>query len=111
MRARHGFPDRESVPLYSGGGRGDHRPYRDLCSTCIHAEACRGRSTSDNPILFCEEFEVLVGQTDGQASVVFGRTRRRASRKPIGLCLNCDNAATCTIPRPDGGIWHCQEYR
>jgi NADH-quinone oxidoreductase subunit E len=27
-----------------------------------------------------------------------------------GLCLNCANRETCTFPKPEGGVWHCDEY-
>lgn len=28
-----------------------------------------------------------------------------------GLCMNCDNRFTCAFPVPEGGVWHCEEYR
>jgi hypothetical protein len=28
-----------------------------------------------------------------------------------GLCVNCDNRHTCTFPKPEEGVWHCEEYR
>jgi hypothetical protein len=28
-----------------------------------------------------------------------------------GLCMNCDNRFECRLPRPEGGVWHCEEYR
>ena len=28
-----------------------------------------------------------------------------------GLCMNCDNRFDCLLPRPEGGVWHCEEYR
>ena len=27
-----------------------------------------------------------------------------------GLCMNCDNRFDCLLPRPEGGVWHCEEY-
>jgi glutamate dehydrogenase (NAD(P)+) len=27
-----------------------------------------------------------------------------------GLCVNCRNDATCILPRPEGGVWRCEEY-
>ncbi len=27
-----------------------------------------------------------------------------------GLCLNCDNRASCRFPIVDGGVWYCEEY-
>jgi len=28
-----------------------------------------------------------------------------------GLCINCENRFTCILPKPAGGVWHCEEYR
>jgi hypothetical protein len=27
-----------------------------------------------------------------------------------GLCMNCANRDTCLYPKPEGGVWHCEEY-
>lgn len=27
-----------------------------------------------------------------------------------GLCTTCIHAETCEFPRPDGGVWRCEEY-
>jgi len=27
-----------------------------------------------------------------------------------GLCINCENRFTCILPKPAGGVWHCEEY-
>jgi hypothetical protein len=29
----------------------------------------------------------------------------------MGICSNCDNCRTCVFPKPEGGIWHCEEYQ
>jgi hypothetical protein len=29
----------------------------------------------------------------------------------LGLCGLCEDRSTCTYPRPEGGVWHCEEYR
>jgi hypothetical protein len=28
-----------------------------------------------------------------------------------GLCINCDVRGTCTFPKPEGGVWFCEEYQ
>jgi len=28
-----------------------------------------------------------------------------------GLCINCENRNTCKFIKPNGGVWHCEEYR
>ena len=27
-----------------------------------------------------------------------------------GLCVNCDHRFTCTLPKPESGVWYCEEY-
>jgi hypothetical protein len=103
-------PSPADVPAASTMAASARRQYRDLCSTCKHAAACGGRSTPERPIFFCEEFEV-----SGPAAP--SPPERPAESSPAapgdykGLCMNCEDRGTCTIPKPEGGVWHCEEYR
>jgi len=27
-----------------------------------------------------------------------------------GLCVNCDHRDVCTLRKPEGGVWRCEEY-
>ena len=27
-----------------------------------------------------------------------------------GLCSICEDRKTCTFIKPEGGVWHCEEY-
>ncbi|MCF7919234.1 MAG: hypothetical protein K9N06_04920 [Candidatus Cloacimonetes bacterium] len=27
-----------------------------------------------------------------------------------GLCTNCENRFICKLPRPETGVWYCEEY-
>lgn len=27
-----------------------------------------------------------------------------------GLCVNCANREVCRHPKPEGGVWHCEEF-
>ena len=86
--------------------------HRDLCSTCNHAPACSNRGTPDSPMFFCEEFDAYVPVTvDAGSRPAPAGTAIRESQKHKGLCANCENRETCTMPRPEGGVWHCEEYR
>jgi len=31
--------------------------------------------------------------------------------KHTGLCSICENRPACAFPKPEGGVWHCEEYR
>jgi len=34
----------------------------------------------------------------------------RDSARYKGLCRNCKKRQDCTVPKPDGGIWRCEDY-
>ncbi len=86
--------------------------YRDLCSTCNHAPTCGNRNAANKPIFYCEEFynyiPVAVKKPLVSATVPIETID---SDKYKGLCSNCIDRETCLFPKPDGGIWHCEEYR
>jgi hypothetical protein len=113
MPAKRPVPDPESIPRYTLGRADASRPYRDLCSTCNHAKVCGGRSTPERPIFFCEEFEAFVPLPAAELAIAVPTqpAKRQSAGERAGLCMNCDNAETCSSPKPEGGVWHCEEYR
>jgi hypothetical protein len=91
--------------------------YRGLCSTCRNAPTCTFPRDPSKPTFYCEQFE-----TDKPPPIKTTLKEELPSRelrageekdltKFIGLCSNCDNRRACTFPRPEGGIWHCEEYQ
>ena len=32
------------------------------------------------------------------------------STEQKGLCRNCKKEKTCKLPKPEGGVWRCEEY-
>ena len=49
---------------------------------------------------------------DGQRTDMQPNTRDPEKEiRPIkGLCMNCAHSAYCLLPRPESGVWHCEEY-
>jgi hypothetical protein len=96
--------------------------YPGLCSTCRHAGSCTYQSDPKRPVLSCEEFEIETGEparvsgsdvlsacpTDTPALAGAGDEDDFARYK--GLCGNCEQRKSCTFPKPEGGVWHCEEY-
>jgi len=83
--------------------------YLGLCSTCGYFNGCTLRSSSESPVLFCEEFDSLIpGATLGHP--VERESNANSSDGHIGLCINCDNRDVCGFHKPEGGIWNCEEY-
>lgn len=92
--------------------------YNDLCSTCNHAETCLSKKTRQRPVWFCEEFDdyvvvkelydIAVQPTDSQDRFSAGEDEAGQFK---GICMNCENRRTCNYLKPNGGIWHCEEYK
>jgi len=109
-----------AVPLARGGraisrssaSRAEERgSKRVLCPTCIHVDHCVLYSSGEKPAWFCEEF-VAAGAPPRQARPEPAEAiPEPGERKHMGLCVNCDDRDTCTFPRPEGGVWRCNEYR
>ena len=38
------------------------------------------------------------------------RVKGKNSEQFKGLCKNCKKRKTCTLPKPEGGVWRCEEY-
>jgi len=102
------------------------RNYRGLCSTCKNTSTCTYPRDPDRPIFYCCEHEGYE-ECEGSVSLALLRPGNIFSQKPDfvakpltmepatgvdkGLCRNCTNRETCTFPKPEGGVWHCDEYR
>jgi hypothetical protein len=93
--------------------------FTGLCATCAVVDTCISAKNSGYPVVECEEYE-----EDGRtfSETVEVRTlRTREKVKPLaktpeeeavveGLCETCVHRETCTFPRVEGGVWHCEEY-
>lgn len=91
-----------------------------LCKTCKNNGNCTYRSAENDgqPILYCEEAEPIEGVQERIIPVsppvkreilAYPETPENADHR--SLCFNCENRQNCTYPKPEGGVWHCQEYR
>ena len=95
---------------YSGG---EQPEYLGLCSTCRHASTCTFPRNGDRPVHFCEEFEVEVNEP---AQTVVSHEEKVEQGTPAdrekypGICSTCARRDTCTFPKPEGGVWQCEEF-
>jgi len=82
-----------------------------LCLTCNNAPGCYYRARR-GPALFCELFDDFVDLAAPRGG--FGAAPVTTPAKPAparaGLCGNCEHQQTCTHPRPEAGVWHCEDY-
>lgn len=126
LSALHRLPDREdriSGDPDSTDETGRPTPheteYAGLCMTCVHSSTCAFPRRKDQPVLSCEEFDDRVegsAETTGADDPLVRESQARVTdvtHEPhghTGLCATCDNRETCTYPKPEGGIWHCEEF-
>jgi hypothetical protein len=73
------------------------RELQALCTTCIYAHACVYYKQANKAVIQCESYKV-----DDEGPGV---------PEPKGLCKNCDNLSTCSLPGKNTGVWHCNEYK
>jgi hypothetical protein len=90
-------------------------PNMGLCATCTEAPHCAYVKNASRPILFCEMFNEGEPKEQIETEQPLSSPRSPEEGRPVsqlkGLCANCDHRDTCTYPKPEGGVWHCEEYR
>ncbi len=84
-----------------------------VCSACKYDPGCIYETSSAGVILQCEQFELAFPAQGGSETRTRGGAFRYGApdrKEPAGLCSNCENRFTCIYPKPEGGVWHCEEY-
>ena len=86
--------------------------YNDLCVTCNYGPECTSRKNIVRPVYFCENFDDYTKPEQAEVEVrpTPGKAVDEKSQEFKGLCLNCDHRDTCAFPKPESGVWHCEEY-
>jgi hypothetical protein len=96
--------------------------YAGLCSCCVQAPDCTFPRMVNQAVIQCEEWgeewgvESTIPVTAEQQARVAPRAARATPRMvpeplPKGLCATCEEYAACEYAKPEGGVWHCDEYR
>jgi len=107
-----------------GGEKLERRPreaavtYPGLCSSCVHAPDCTFPRFAGQAVIQCEEwgFEMAApeaAQEQARVAPLAARSTPRVVPEPLakGLCATCEEYPTCEYAKPEGGVWHCEEYR
>jgi len=90
--------------------------YDGLCSTCKFSSSCMFRKNQSESIHFCEEYEqadasqIYEAKQSPRSNSAADSLIDQSSNKVMGLCSNCKNRSTCSFPKPESGVWHCEEY-
>ena len=80
-----------------------------LCLACKHDPGCIWENASESAILQCEQFEMSPPAEVHRGTRAVPRIKV-VSNGYAGLCANCENRETCIYPKPEGGVWRCEEY-
>ena len=98
----------------------DKKRYLGLCSYCKLELNCIFIRDPNRPVCECEEFEEITYvsiQVPNQKNISSINSSKNPSAREDslpsykGLCSNCEERATCVYPKPEGGVWRCDEYR
>jgi len=92
---------------------------KGLCQTCRHTPSCLFLEHNRSPVAQCEEFDTDGARpvrSEGKTVRAPGSTMvpdasRGGKRRFTGLCTDCENRTSCAFPKPEGGVWHCEEYK
>lgn len=92
---------------------------RGLCSACRHEAGCIYPRSKDQVVLNCGQFEPAPPAPRppaGRDQVELEKLWKESSAPKVdskfqGLCASCEDREVCIYPKPEGGVWRCEEYR
>jgi hypothetical protein len=92
----------------------DAEAYKGLCEACAIAPQCTFPRDPVKKVVHCEEFVGIV-KPDIRLAPPAARAWPRPAPAPPraglrGLCADCALRETCTYPKPESGVWRCEEY-
>lgn len=113
--------DNPSAPALSLHTASEEKPEEappGICALCTNYPDCTFPKP-EGGVRFCDELD-YPGQPKDVENVNqpvywgrFGFSDRRAGQEPenlAGLCPSCENRFECRFPKPEGGVWHCEEF-
>jgi hypothetical protein len=92
---------------------------KGICGTCIYGLDCVHVESPENPKIFCEEYESEEhpamrisegGLLNAMPDSLRQETEDLRKARELGLCFNCAHREGCSFQKPEGGVWHCEEY-
>lgn len=85
-----------------------------VCLACRYGLDCIYEAGAHGLILQCEQFELALPAPSVRATATKGLTAAdplATANGLAGLCSNCEFRDACIYPKPEGGVWRCEEYR
>lgn len=84
---------------------------RSLCRDCASGQGCSLHGEGRLSVIECEEFDGGNHRHTTKRAATRPAARKSNPSGYMGLCADCLNSMTCMFPKPEGGIWHCEEFR
>lgn len=85
---------------------------RGLCVSCVNDASCKLPRNSGGPVFYCEEYQLPAAPAAAAiAPLAESSGSQPAGVRLMGLCMNCEAREECRFPKPEGGVWCCEEYR
>jgi hypothetical protein len=85
---------------------------RALCSTCNYVQGCTTtRGKAKMMVTQCEEFDDYQPPPPAPQTAAPSTLHKPARNDYRGLCATCAHLSSCTFVKPQGGVWHCEEYQ
>lgn len=97
-----------------------NKQFHGLCSCCESSLTCSYDKDPKHPVLQCEEVGAMTrspAYSGGLKNNPPSNIRKPSFPRKIsfqqykGLCSTCEVVTFCTYPKPDGGVWHCEEFK
>jgi hypothetical protein len=96
---------------------GNEKFEEGLCSTCNNASTCTLCVKRTMPVWDCDEYDgtspvpIITAPPDNGEITLYDAVTREDETRYKGLCVDCANRKMCTHKKPEGGIWHCEDYQ
>ena len=95
-------------------------PRLGICALCSNQETCVF-PRSQTAVMNCDELDYPGGEyclpvprTKSEVKLASASDCQTDSRAGsggfLGLCSTCDIREKCVFPKPEGGVWHCEEF-
>jgi len=85
-----------------------------LCVTCNNSGTCVYRKRRGTDAIYCELYDGYAIPKNGHGMKVTGAVMDGSLQAGMtdakGLCVNCAHRDSCQLAKPEGGVWHCEEY-
>lgn len=83
-----------------------------ICPTCGSFPECTYIVNADKPLFECDYFDRGASAQPVNIKIVTTRKKdgNNGSNGIAGICTDCQKHTACDFPKPELGIWECNNY-